>query len=182
MFRHSRSVRPSPPCGEVRWGRLLPLERRLALLRECLDPLIGVVAHEDAPDRLALERQPKVDRSAVAERGGELGVADRHAGTVAELGRVLDGARAARCRVWEQAVDETRLLRLGRLHRGGVGDEVDRLREPDPSRQALRAPGTREEAEVHLGQTDLVATFRRQAKGTCERQLEAPAEAVAAEW
>src|SRR3989442_3125706 len=66
--RWGRRSCPSPPCGEVRWGRLLPLERRFALLREGLDPLVRVIADENATDRLTLESQPQVDRAAVAER------------------------------------------------------------------------------------------------------------------
>src|SRR5260370_29691531 len=103
----------------------MPLERRLAFLHESLDPLFRVIADENSPDRLPLESQPEVERAAVAERRGQLGVTDRHAGAVAELGQVLYGARAAGSRVWEQPVDKPGLLSLGRLHRGGVGDEVD---------------------------------------------------------
>src|SRR6266852_1198932 len=50
--------RPSPPCGEVRWGRLTSLERRFPLLCESFDPLVRVIADENAPDRLPFERQP----------------------------------------------------------------------------------------------------------------------------
>src|SRR5437773_1064628 len=178
VFDAEHILSPSPPCGEVRWGRLIPLERRFALLRESLDPLVRVIADEDATDRLTLESQPQVDRAAVAERCGELGVADRHAGAIAELGGILDSARAACDRVGEQPVDKARLLRLGRLQRSGCGDEVDRFRQPNPPRQALRAAGAWEEAEVHLGQTNLVAAFGSKAEVTCQRQLEAAAEAV----
>src|SRR5216684_5858885 len=48
-----------------------------------------------------------------------------------------------------------------------------------PPRQALRAAGAWEEAEVHLRQTDLVATLGGKAQVACQRQLKAAAEAVA---
>ena len=118
-------------------------------------------------------------RSAITERRRKLGVADRHAGTVRELGGVLDGACSTRRRVREQPVDKACLHGLGGLQRGGVGDEVDALCQADAARQSLGAAGPGEQAEVHLRQTDLVAALGREAQVARQRQLETAAQAVA---
>src|SRR5205807_1952763 len=128
----------------------------LALFAEGLDPLVRVVGHEDTPDRLAFECQSDVDGAAVAERGRELGVTDRDTRALAELRRVIDRRGVACGGVGVEAVDESELFGLRRLHRRGIGDEVDGAREADAPRQPLRAARPREQSKVHLWKSDLI--------------------------
>src|SRR5713101_1723640 len=82
---------------------------------------------------LPLERQPEVERAALALRDRELRVADRHARSGRELRRILDRACAARGRVGKEPVDDADLFCLGGLQGGGIDDEVQPLRLTDQS-------------------------------------------------
>ena len=64
------------------------------------------------------------------------------------------------------------------LHRLAADDHVQRGLDADHARQALRAAGARQEAELHLGQRDLRAR-RGDAVVAAERELEAAAHADA---
>src|SRR5450631_1731483 len=115
------------------------LEIRLALLGEGLDAFLCILRDEDAADRFSLDGQSHVERGAEALLDCHLRVPDGDSRSRGQLLRVLHGACAARCRIREQLVDQAQLLRFSRLDSRRIGDEVDALRQPDESRQALRA-------------------------------------------
>src|SRR5260221_11743757 len=68
------------------------LELRLALFLERLDAFVCIVGHEHAPDRFALDGEPKVESPAIALRDRKLRMADRDAWAGCELGAVLDSS------------------------------------------------------------------------------------------
>jgi hypothetical protein len=72
-------------------------------------------------------------------------------------------------------------LRLRRRHRLPVQDQVHTFRESDQARQPLRPARPREQAQVRLRQPDPVRALGGEAEVTRERQLEAAAQAVAAD-
>src|SRR2546423_9649325 len=134
----------------------LALEVRLPLLPECLDALVGVLRHEHATDRLALQREAEVERRAEALRDGELRVTESYAWAARDLGCVVDRPLAACGCIGKQAVDQTGLLRLGRRHGRGVDDHFQAFRKADEPRQPLGAAAAGEESQVQLRKADLV--------------------------
>jgi hypothetical protein len=79
-------------------------------------------------------------------------------------------------------VDQARDPGSPRVERAAVQDDVERRRQPDETRQPLRAAPAGQDAEPHLGKTDLDARLiGRDAVMTCQRQLGAAAEAGAAD-
>src|SRR6266851_1912298 len=149
------------------------LELRLALFLERLYAFICIVRHEHAPDRFALDGEPKVERPAIALRDRKLGMADRDARAGGELGGVLDRARTARGRVGEEPVDDAGFFRARRVERGGVGDQVQAPGQPDQAGQPLRAARPGKQPEIHLGQPDLVRALGGEPQVAGKRELEA---------
>src|SRR6266480_7570030 len=101
-----------PPClarhlpmnGEEFLSLLFAFEFGLPLFSEGLDALVGVRGDENAADRFALEGEAQVKRSAVALGDRELGVAEGHARSGRDPGRVVDRFLPARGRIGKQAV------------------------------------------------------------------------------
>src|SRR5712691_2822588 len=139
----SSSFIRTPPPSFNSWAAAYhdsaALELRLALFLERLYAFICIVRHEHAPDRFALDGEPKVERPAIALRDRKLGMADRDARAGGELGGVLDRARTARGRVGKEPVDDAGFFRARRVERGGVGDQVQAPGQPDQAGQPLRA-------------------------------------------
>src|SRR5216683_799258 len=158
---------------------LSAFELGLALLPEGGDPFVRVLGHEDSSDRFALNRQPKVQRPTQAQRDRELRMSDGDAWPGGEFRRVLDRARTARGGIGKQLVYDADLLRVGRLERGGVGDEVECLRLTDQARQALGSTRPREKAEVHLWEPDLIRALGGEPQVACQRELQGAPKAVA---
>ena len=75
-------------------------------------------------------------------------------------------------------VEEGRALELGGRHRGARDDHVERGFQSDGARQALRAAGAGQQAQLHFGQCDLRVRFRHAVVGP-QRQFEPAAHAHA---
>ncbi len=75
-----------------------------------------------------------------------------------------------------QLVDQAGGGALGRVDEGARGDELQGLLHADRARQALRAAGARNDAELDLGQPELAHVLGRDAIVAAQRQLQAAAE------
>ena len=73
-------------------------------------------------------------------------------------------------------VDQARGRALGRVDEGARGDQLQRLLDADGARQPLRAAGTRNDAELDLGQAELAHVLGRDAVVAAERQLQPAAQ------
>ncbi len=76
----------------------------------------------------------------------------------------------------DHLVDQSRSCALGRVDEGTRGDELQRLLGADGARETLRAAGTRNDAELDLGQAELTHVLARDAVVAAERQLQAAAQ------
>ena len=73
-------------------------------------------------------------------------------------------------------VDQTCGRALGGVDEGAGGDELQGLLDADGARQALRAAGTRDDAELDLGQSQLAHVLGRDAVVAAQRQLQPAAQ------
>ena len=76
---------------------------------------------------------------------------------------------------FEDGIDETRGMRLGRTDRRTGNDHLERLHRADKTRQPHRAAAARQQAELHLGKAELGAGIG-DAEMAAERQFQPAAE------
>ena len=108
--------------------------------------------------------------------GGELAVVVAQLAQRALLGQHLAGKGfAAGGRTFDDLLDQAVLERFRGADRIAADDHLDRELRTDRARQALRAAGARQQAELHFGQAE-PGFLDRHAKVACQRDLEAAAE------
>src|SRR6266545_1157965 len=149
----------------------------LPLFDEGLHAFARVLALEETDERVALDPETLLERTAVALDGGELDLSDRVARTLRVRPRAFDRARL-QIRRGHELVDDAGILRLLRRERRPAQHQLERLLTADEARQPLRTAGAGKQAQRHLGQSDLVAALRRDAEVAAQRDLQSTAEAV----
>ena len=129
------------------------------------------------PARLLGQGRDRVGEDrAVGLGGGELAVVVAQLAQRTLLGQHLAGkGLAARGRTFDDFLDQAVLQRLRGADRIAADDHLDREFRADRARQALRAAGTRQQAELHFGQAE-PGVLGGDAEMAAERDLEAAAE------
>src|SRR5437899_8915857 len=177
MDAPSGTKRVTASARPTRLSVLPTFELGLPLFDEGLHALARVLALEHPDERFALDRETLREREAVALDSGELDLADGVARAFGVGPRALDGDRL-QLGGGHELVHDAGALRGLRRERHAAQHQLERLLPADQARQTLRAAGAREQAQRHLGQTDLVAAVRRDAEVAAQRDLETATQAV----
>ena len=147
------------------WSLVHQLEEALALL---LQPFVerqidggadrvGRGERRFQPARLLGQRGDRIGEDRTIGLGGrELGIVVAQLAQRALLRQHLAGEGfAAGGRTFDDLLDQAVLQRFRRADRIAADDHLDREFRTDRARQALRAAGARQQAELHLGQAEL---------------------------
>ena len=162
---------------------LLALERN-AFLERALQRLLDALGAGERRDQAAVAlvggSRSLGEDLRIGLRGGELGVVVAHALQRAVFGEHLLRKRLAGLRriAFEQVVDEADLQALVALDRIAGDDHLHGLGRTDHARQALRAAGARQQAELHFRQAE-VGVLGGDAEMAAQRGFETAAERIA---
>src|SRR3990172_1003441 len=156
---------------------LLPLELRLALLHESLDPLVDVLGRRDEPERQGLELRRRVQTHATSAVQQDLRELHR------DRGAFRKGLRERPCLRLEGLVlddlgEKTNTRRRIRVEPRSEHHELLGLRLPEDANEPLASPCTGHEAQADLRLSELHA-LRRDTEVAGESEFEPASERVA---